>query len=209
MAWTNEQQLAIDVRDKTLLVSAAAGSGKTATLTARIIESILDEDNPQDIGRMLIATYTNAAVDELRDRIGKAIKKAALENPGNSRLEEQLLRLKDAKILTITSFCNSILRSSAESVGISPNYRIAEPAEAKILSSSVLEALINAAFEGEIPEVCSPEEFIELADCLANVKRGEGLSDALSFVFEKLTYSTNGIETLLDLVEEYDLYLLF
>ena len=204
MAWTKEQQLAIDVRDKTLLVSAAAGSGKTATLTARIIESILDEENPQDIGRMLIATYTNAAVDELRDRIGKAIKKAALENPENSRLEEQLLRLKDAKILTITSFCNSILRSSAESVGISPNYRIAEPAEAKILSSSVLEALINAAYEGEIPDVCSPEEFIELADCLANVKRGEGLADALSFVFEKLTYSTKGIETLSELIKEYD-----
>ena len=131
MAWTEWQDLAIKTRDRTLLVSAAAGSGKTATLTERIICSILDKENPFDIGRMLIATYTNAAVDELRERIGKAIKKAAAENPGNARLEEQLLRLKDAKILTITSFCNSILRSSAESIGLSPTYRIAEPAEAK------------------------------------------------------------------------------
>ena len=66
MAWTKEQQKAIDTRDRTLLVSAAAGSGKTATLTERIIQSILDDKNPADIGRMLIATYTNAAVDELK-----------------------------------------------------------------------------------------------------------------------------------------------
>lgn len=204
MAWTTEQQKAIDTRDRTLLVSAAAGSGKTATLTERIIRSILDEENPMDIKRMLIATYTNAAVDELRERIGKAIKNAALENPDNQRLEEQLLKLKDAKILTITSFCNSILRSCAESIGIAPNYRIAEPAEAKILSSAVLEALINAAYEGDIPEVCTAEEFISVADCISNVKHSEGLSDAISFIFEKLTYSERGIDTLEPLIEEYN-----
>ncbi len=204
MAWTPEQQKAIDTRDRTLLVSAAAGSGKTATLTERIIRSILDEENPMDIGRMLIATYTNAAVDELRERIGKAIKKAALENPENSRLEEQLLKLKDAKILTITAFCNTILRSSAESIGLAPNYRIAEPAEAKILSSAVLEALINAAYENEIPDVCSAEDFIAVADCISNIKHSEGLSEAIAFIFEKLTYSERGIDTLAVLIEEYN-----
>ncbi len=204
MAWTKEQQKAINTRDRTLLVSAAAGSGKTATLTERIIQSILDEKNPADIGRMLIATYTNAAVDELRDRIGKAIKRAAAENPDNARLEEQLLRLKDAKILTITSFCNSILRSSAESIGLAPNYRIAEPPEAKILSSGVLESLINAAYEGELTDVCTSDEFIELADCLSNVKFSEGLSVTIAYIFEKLTYSEGGIDTLLPLIEEYN-----
>ena len=204
MAWTREQQKAIDTRDKTLLVSAAAGSGKTATLTERIIRSILDEKNPADIGRMLIATYTNAAVDELRERIGKAIKKAAVENPENTRLEQQLLKLKDAKILTITSFCNSILRSSAESIGLSPNYRIAEPAEAKILSSSILEGLINSAYENDIPEVCSAEDFIELADCLSNIKFSEGLGEAIAYIFEKLTYTEHGIDTLIPFVNEYN-----
>ena len=204
MAWTPEQQKAIDTRDRTLLVSAAAGSGKTATLTERIIRSILDDKNPMDISRMLIATYTNAAVDELRERIGKAIKKAVLENPENTRLEEQLLKLKDAKILTITAFCNSILRSSAESIGLAPNYRIAEPAEAKILSSSVLEALINAAYEGDIPDVCTAEEFIAVADCISNVKHSEGLSEAIALIFEKLTYTERGIDTLGILIEEYN-----
>ena len=204
MDWTIEQQRAIDTRDRTLLVSAAAGSGKTATLTERIIRSILDDKNPADIGRMLIATYTNAAVDELKERIGKALKKAAAENPDNKRLEEQLLRLKDANILTITSFCNTILRASAESIGLAPNYRIAEPPEAKILSSIVLEGIINAAYEGELCDVCTSDEFIELADCLSNVKFSEGLSDTIAYIFEKLTYSEAGIDTLLPLIEEYN-----
>ena len=173
-------------------------------IAERIIKSILDKENPMDIDRMLIATYTNAAVDELRERIGKAIKKAVTENPEDTRLEEQLLKLKDAKILTITACCNSILRSCAESIGLPPNYRIAEPAEAKILSSRTLEALINSAYEGEIPDVCTPEEFIAVADCISNVKHSEGLADAISFIFEKLTYSERGIETLTTLIEEYN-----
>jgi len=204
MGWTYEQQKAIDTRDRTLLISAAAGSGKTATLTERIIQSILDEENPTDISRMLIATYTNAAVDELRERIGKAIKEAVQKHPENTRLEEQLLKLKDAKILTITAFCNSILRSSAETIGLAPNYRIAEPAEAKIISSAVLEGLINAAYENEIPEVCTADEFIAVADCISNIKHSEGLSEAISFIFEKLTYSERGIDTLSELIEEYN-----
>ncbi len=204
MAWTREQQLAIDTRDRTLLVSAAAGSGKTATLTERIIQSILDEKNPADIGRMLIVTFTNAAVDELRERIGRAIKKAAHDNPQNTRLEEQLLRLKDAKILTITAFCNSILRMSAESVGLTPSYRIAEPAEAGIIASSILDGLIDSAFENELTDVCTADEFIELADCLAGVKYSEALSESIKCIFERLTSAEKGIDALLPLIEEYN-----
>ena len=204
MAWTNEQKLAIDTRDRTLLVSAAAGSGKTATLTERIIQSILDEENPLDIGRMLIVTYTNAAVDELRERVEKKIKEAAAAAPDNKRLEEQLLRIKDAGIMTITAFCNTILRSCAESIGLSPNYRIAEPAEVKIISSSILEGLINAAYEGELTDVCTSEEFIKMADSLSSVKHSEELSESLFFVFDKLKSSKNGINTLSALVDEYD-----
>ena len=104
MGWTTEQQKAIDTRDRTLLVSAAAGSGKTATLTERIIRSILDDENPADISRMLIATYTNAAVDELKDRIGEAIKNAVRENPGNSRL------LRARRLLNPTTMWAACLR---------------------------------------------------------------------------------------------------
>lgn len=204
MAWTEMQQKAIDTRDRTLIVSAAAGSGKTATLTERIIQSILDDKDPKDVGRMLIATYTNAAVDELKTRIAKKIKEAAIQHPENSRLEEQLLSIKDAKIMTITSFCNTVLRSSAESIGLSPSYRIAEPAEAKIISSAILEGLINAAYEGELSDVCTAEEFAALGDCLANVKHNETLAESIDFVFDKLKSCEAGIDTLLPLIEEYN-----
>ena len=98
--WTQNQQSAIDTRDRTLLVSAAAGSGKTATLTERIIRSLLDEENPVGIEDMLIVTYTRAAVGELKERIGKAVKKAIKEKPGDAGLERQLHMLPSAKICT-------------------------------------------------------------------------------------------------------------
>ncbi len=204
MGWTQKQFDAINTRDRTLLVSAAAGSGKTATLTERIIQSILDEKNPGDIGRMLIVTYTNAAVDELRTRVALKIREAADAAPDNAALEEQLLRIKDAKIMTITSFCNTILRSSAESIGLSPTYRIAEPSEAKIVSSAVLEGLINAAYEGVLDGVCTSQEFIALANALSNVKNSGSLADAISFLYDKLKSTEDGVATLGALIEEYD-----
>lgn len=202
--WTKDQRAAIDTRDRTLLVSAAAGSGKTATLTERIIESILDDKNPMDIGRMLITTFTNKAVDELRERIGAAIHEAAASNPDNKALEAQALRLKDAKILTIASFCNTILRSCAESAGLPPNYRIAEPAEAAILFSSTAEGLIEAAYEGELAEICSAEEFFALADCLTGAKTEDSLSETVGKIYTKLQSTEHGVSSLKPLIDEYD-----
>jgi ATP-dependent helicase/nuclease subunit A len=100
-SWTAGQKAAINTRDRTLLVSAAAGSGKTATLTERIIRSILDENDPINIEEMLIVTYTRAAVGELRERIGKAVKSAIKERPEDERLERQLHMLPSARISTI------------------------------------------------------------------------------------------------------------
>ena len=202
--WTDQQRLAINTRDRTLLVSAAAGSGKTATLTERIISSLIDDKNPMDIGNMLIATFTNAAVEELRERIGKAIKDAAAAHPENKHLEAQVIRMKDAKILTITSFCNTILRMSAESVGLPPNYRIAEPAEAAILFSSTIEGLIEAAYEGVLSDVCTAEEFAAFADCLTGTRTEGTLAEAIGKVYVKLQATEGGIDSLLPLIDEYD-----
>ena len=167
--FTPEQLSAIDTRDKTLLVSAAAGSGKTATLTERIIRSIVDEDDPKDISRMLIVTFTNAAVDELRERITAALKSKLEEEPENTRLERQLYMLPNAKISTIDAFCNDILKNNAERFGISPAYRIADPAEVGILAHAVWSSLISAAYNGELYSV-DPKDFEELSGCLVGVK---------------------------------------
>ena len=188
--FTAEQESAIETENKTLLVSAAAGSGKTATLTERIIRRITDKNNPENISSMLIVTFTNAAVKELRDRIGSAIKEKLLEEPENKNLEHQLYMLPSAKISTIDSFCNDILKSNAERFGISPAYRIADPIEASILASSVWTSLIDCAYNGELADVTSPEDFEELASCLTAVKNNSNLEE----IFELLYDRTKSIE---------------
>ena len=136
--WTPKQLEAIETRDRTLLVSAAAGSGKTATLTERIIRSLTDENNPIDVSELLVVTYTKAAASELRVKISRAIEDAVRKNPENERLTRQLYMLPSAKIRTIDSFCNDILRANTDKLGIGAGYRIADTAELAILSKSIL-----------------------------------------------------------------------
>ena len=201
--FTEKQLSAIETRDRTLLVSAAAGSGKTATLTERIIRSILDENSPESIGNMLIVTYTNAAVNELRDRIGAAIRSALEKNPDNEWLSRQLLILPSAKIMTIDAFCGEILRENAESIGINASFRMADAAEAALLSGSIMNALISAVYDGHMPEVATAEEFDEMADSLTDA-RGEGeLAEFLLKTYGETQSVAEGIHTLAGLVSEY------
>ena len=146
--WTDEQLSAINTRDKTLLVSAAAGSGKTATLTERIIRSLTDPENPMNIDSILVVTFTKAAAGELRAKISRALTKAVEEDPENEHLKRQLYLLPSAKIRTIDSFCNEILRANCDRVGVSPGFRIADGAECELLAISIIEGLIEAVYNG-------------------------------------------------------------
>ena len=204
MALTPEQQAAVDTRDKTLLVSAAAGSGKTATLTKRIIASLLDEEDPADISELLIVTFTNAAVGELKERIGGAIREALKQDPGNARLERQLLLLPSATICTIDSFCNEVLRANTGAVGIPPTYRIADAAEAELLGGAVLESLIAAAYEGDLADEIDPLLFAELCDALTRVKADGELSSTLLKLYRKCETHEDGVASLRALCKEYD-----
>ena len=201
---TREQNLAITTRDKTLLVSAAAGSGKTYTLTKRIIESLLDKDNPLDIDSILVVTFTKTAAGELRTKISKALTKAVEENPDNENLKKQLRLLPSAKIRTIDGFCNDILRSNTDRVGISPGYRIADGAEIEILAISIIEGLIEAAYNGQLTEVATPEEFEELADCLTESGKTEELSSVFRYISLKCENAEEGIDILGKLIEKYE-----
>lgn len=191
--FTPEQLSAIETRDKTLLVSAAAGSGKTATLTERIIRSITDDKDPRDISKMLIVTFTNAAVEELRERITSALRKKLADEPDNARVEKQLYMLANAKISTIDSFCNDILKNNAERFGISPSYRIADPAEAEILAHSIWSSLISAAYNGDLSPTITPENFEELSSCLVGVKNDSSLEDVFSLLYEKSKSQEQGV----------------
>ena len=103
--WTDKQQKAIDTRDRTLLISAAAGSGKTATLTERVIRSLLEGDDPLSVTDLLVVTFTRAAASELKERISAALSEAIAKDPGNRHLQNQLIGLGGAHISTIDAFC--------------------------------------------------------------------------------------------------------
>ena len=109
--YTTDQQKVIDTRDCNILVSAAAGSGKTAVLTERIIQRICDSEHPVQIDRMLIVTFTNAAAAEMRERIGNALRKRLESNPENAHLRKQITLLNNAQITTIDSFCLYLIRN--------------------------------------------------------------------------------------------------
>ena len=202
-SWTDEQKLAIDTRDRTLLVSAAAGSGKTATLTERIIRSITDKENPLNISDMLIVTFTNAAVGELRERITEAVKAAIRDNPDDERMREQLLMLPGAKISTIDSFCSDILRANCDRVGVSPSYRIADTAEGALLADRIMNGLIGSIYAGEDTDI-KPSELEGLADCLTDSKKQGELAKSLIDIYEKTLSSELGVDTLSLLIEEYN-----
>ena len=202
--WTDSQLDAINTRDRTLLVSAAAGSGKTATLTERIISSVLDERNPIDIEDMLIVTYTRAAVGELRERIGQAVKKALLERPDDRRLEKQLHMLPSAKISTIDAFCADILRANAERVGVSPSFRVPDSAEAELLGENILSGLIEAIYEGEAPQVATPAELDALTDCLAQARKQNELPAIIRMIYKSTLSSLEGVGSIGALVDEFD-----
>ena len=202
--WTDEQLAAIETRDKTLLVSAAAGSGKTATLTERIIRSLTDEEKPVDITSLLVVTFTNAAAAELRVKISAALESAVKANPDNERLSRQLYLLPSAKIRTIDGFCNDILRANSDRVGLMPNYRIADEAECELLAGSILEGLIESIYSAEVPEVASAEEFEELCDCLSDSKRSEEVSEVFRYIHAKCESNESGARALEPLIEKYN-----
>ena len=126
MTWTDDQRKVIELRDRNILVSAAAGSGKTAVLVERIIKIITDKEHPVDIDRLLIVTFTNAAAAEMRERIGNALENALKEQPDDEHLQRQLSLLHNAQITTIDSFCLYVIRNHFHEIDLEPNFRIGD-----------------------------------------------------------------------------------
>lgn len=147
VSWTTEQQQVIDLRNRNILVSAAAGSGKTAVLVERIVKIITDKNHPVDIDHLLIVTFTNAAVAEMRERIGNAIEKALDEQPGNEHLLRQLTLIHNAQITTIDSFCLYVVRNHFHEIDLEPNFRIGDEGELKLLREDVLGRVLEQNYE--------------------------------------------------------------
>ena len=144
---TEQQQSAVDSRGGALLVSAAAGSGKTKVLVERVLKLVCDPEAPQDINRFLIITYTKAAASELRAKIAEAISKALAERPKDRHLQRQLSRIYLAKISTVHAFCADILREYAHELGLYPDFRIAEETETAEWKQEAMERTLESAYE--------------------------------------------------------------
>lgn len=173
VSWTPEQKKVIELRKRNILVSAAAGSGKTAVLVERIKERILDKENPIDIDELLVVTFTKAAAAQMRDRVGLAIERELLEDPFNPRLEQQLALVHNAQITTIDSFCLYVIRNHFHEIDLEPNFRIADEGELKLLKQEVMETLLEEMYEE------GSEDFIALADIYASGRNDEGLKSLI------------------------------
>lgn len=145
--WTKEQEKVITLRDRNILVAAAAGSGKTAVLVERIIQRLMDTKEKMDVDRLLIVTFTEAAAAEMRERIRMAIEKTLEEQPQNVHLQRQATLIHSAPITTIHSFCLSVIREHFHILNIDPGFRIVEEGELKLLKQDVLEKLLETCYE--------------------------------------------------------------
>lgn len=178
MAWTNEQQAAIDSRGQTLLLSAAAGSGKTAVLVERIIRRLLDKEYPIDITELLVVTFTKAAAAEMRDRIGTALMKALSETK-NPRVERQLALLPSAQISTLHAFCQHVIRKYFYTIDLDPAFSIAGEEELNLLRRQVLEDVFLSYYEDdEKASILYP-----LADMFGSDRGDDILMDTVSRMY--------------------------
>ena len=177
--WTKEQLDAISSRNGSVLVSAAAGSGKTAVLVERVIRRLTDERSPSRADRLLIVTFTRAAASEMRTRISKAIEEELRKNPTNERLAKQRMLLPSAKICTIDSFCNSLVRENFERLEISPDFKNADEGELALLSSQAMTLALEELY------LQNDEGFTDLVELLFRGRDDSFLSEMILEIYNK------------------------
>ena len=148
---TEEQKKIIDARNTSLLVSAAAGSGKTAVLVERIISLVCDEKDPVDIDRILVVTFTQAAAAEMKERVLKRINEKLEEDPENEHLQKQVTLVHRALITTIDSFCLDVIRNHFQDIGIEPDFRVVDDGEAQLIRQDVIGEVLERAYKKRNP----------------------------------------------------------
>ncbi len=201
MALTPSQQNAVDVRDRTLLVSAAAGSGKTYTLTQRIIKAIIDDG--QDLSRLLIVTFTRAAAGELRAKISKALSEAIAEHPENIHLQKQLIKLGQAHISTIDSFFSEPVRANFEKLGLPASMRLADESELAPIRDRMMQEALDGFFDrcdpysrAELSPVGYKNSYTALMGIISGSRDFSNIIPTFFDIYKKLITSPKGLEQL-------------
>lgn len=196
--WTTDQQHAIECCKGSVLVSAAAGSGKTAVLVERVIRRLTDEDNPCSAEDLLIVTFTRAATAQMREKIGAAILKRLSEDPTDRHLRRQYMLLPFAKICTIDSFCNDLVRENFHALGISPDYSLLDNETAVIMKNDVCEAMLERTYEEDSD--CS---FSGLSDMMSSGSSDEDFAKLIIKMYDISTAYPFPDLWLDSLIEEY------
>ncbi|MCR5772219.1 MAG: helicase-exonuclease AddAB subunit AddA [Butyrivibrio sp.] len=177
MGFTKEQQQVIDARDCNLLVSAAAGSGKTTVLVERIIQRITG-DKPIDIDRLLVVTFTKAAAAQMKERILDAIQKRLLSEPDNAHLQRQETLVHGAQITTIDSFCQYVIRSNFNEIGLDPSYRVGDEGEMKLIRADVMEELLEDRYAE------ADEDFLRCTEYFATGNNDSKLEEFIQQLYD-------------------------
>ena len=175
--WTREQKQVIEGREKSLLVSAAAGSGKTAVLVERIIQMITEGENPKNIDRLLVMTFTRAAAAEMRERIQAAIEKKLESEPENEHLQQQAVLVQFAQITTIDSFCLHIMREHFDRLDIDPAFRVGDEGEMLLMRADVMDGLLEDYYRD------GGERYEKFVDAYASGKADGGIAEYVMQVY--------------------------
>lgn len=176
MRWTKEQQEIIEARGSDLLVSAAAGSGKTAVLVERIVGMITDPEHPVSVDRLMVMTFTRAAAEEMRERISAALRERLRREPDNDWLRLQKAMLPRARIATIDSICQTLIRQHYEQLEIDPAFRVANEGELRMMEADVLSALLEERYAR------AEEPFMALSEALSG-RSDERLREAVMTLY--------------------------
>ena len=199
ITWNEGQLEAIESEGTTVLVSAAAGSGKTAVLVERIIRKITRKENPCNIEDFLIVTFTRSAAAQMREKIFSALSKEIAENPDNKHLRECRFKLPFANISTIDSFCIALVRDNFNAAGVNPDFVILDTARENILKRKALENVIEY-FHTEYPE-----EFAYLNEMLNNKRNDRETQEAITMLYKESrahTFPEDYLDSLMKLYED-------
>ncbi len=178
MKWTKEQEQAIRLHDGDILVSAAAGSGKTAVLVERILGMVTDKKHPVDIDHLLVVTFTRAAAAQMRERIMAALEERLAKEPDNEHLMRQTSYIHNARISTIDGFCAYVIRNYFHLIDLDPSYRTADEGELKLLKKEVAREIVEEAYE------IGGQDFTDFVECCAPGKSDEVLEERLMELYD-------------------------
>ena len=202
ISWTDAQLDAINASGRNVLVCAAAGSGKTATLTERIIRRLTDPDSPADISRMVVVTFTKNAASELKEKIYKAISDKLALDPDNEYLSLQLMKLPGARISTIHSFCFEIIKKNLSALGLPSSIKIGDSGECAIRSHRVMEQLICDCYDRE--EEDGSFGFSMLTESITTTRGESTLAELFLSLYHTLCSYPGGAEKLEQVALGYD-----